>query len=159
MKQPIALLTALTLSSAAVAEVQVSDAYARAVPPSQPNSAVFLTLKNTSNEQVALQSASSSVAGVVELHTHSHVDGVMRMRKIPQITLEGNEKVFLEPGGLHIMLIGLNQSLITGAQIDLTLNFSDGSAQTLNVEIKDVMSAMGNKHHPWRARPQRERFD
>jgi len=57
------------------------------------------------------------------------------------------------------MLIGLNQSLITGAQIDLTLNFSDGSAQTLNVEIKDVMSAMGNKHHPWRARPQRERFD
>lgn len=146
MKKLITLLTALALSSAAMAEVQVSDSYVRAVPPGQPNSAAFLTLKNTSDEQVALQSASSSAAGVVELHTHSHVDGVMQMRKIPQITLNGNEKVVLEPGGLHIMLIGLNQSLITGEQIDLTLNFSDGSTQTLNVEIKDVMTAIGKKY-------------
>ncbi|WP_120798650.1 copper chaperone PCu(A)C [Thiocapsa rosea] len=147
MKKLITLLTALTLSSAAMADVQVSDSYARAVPPGQPNSAAFLTLKNTSDEQVALQSASSSAADVVELHTHSHVDGVMQMHKVPRITLNGNETVVLEPGGLHMMLIGLNQSLITGEQIDLTLNFSDGSTQTLNVEIKDVMAAMGKKHH------------
>jgi hypothetical protein len=56
----------------------VSDSYARAVPPDQPNSAVFLTLRNTSDEQVALQSASSSAADVVELHAHRHVDGVMQ---------------------------------------------------------------------------------
>lgn len=146
MKKLITLLTVLTLSSAAMAEVQVSDSYARAVPPGQPNSAAFLILKNTSDEQVALQSASSSVAGVVELHPHSHDDGLMQMRRVPQIALNSNEEVVLEPGGLHIMLIGLKQSLITGEQIDLTLNFSDGSTQTLNVEVKDVMAAMDKKH-------------
>lgn len=45
MKKLITLLTALTLSCTAMADVQVSDAYARAVPPGQPNSAAFLTLK------------------------------------------------------------------------------------------------------------------
>jgi hypothetical protein len=47
MKKPITLRAALTVPCAAMAEVQVSDSYARAVPPSQPNSAVFLILKNT----------------------------------------------------------------------------------------------------------------
>ncbi|MCV6609551.1 MAG: copper chaperone PCu(A)C [Amphritea sp.] len=147
MKKLITLLTALTLSCTAMADVQVSDAYARAVPPGQPNSAAFLTLKNTSDEKVALQSASSPAAKVVELHTHSHADGVMKMRKISQITLSGNEKVELKPGGLHIMMIGLNQNLMTGETISLTLDFSDGSSQTLDVEVKDVMAAMGKKHH------------
>lgn len=147
MKKLITLLTALTLTCTAMADVQVSDAYARAVPPGQPNSAAFLTLKNTSDEKVALQSASSPAAKVVELHTHSHADGVMKMRKISQITLNGNEKVELKPGGLHIMMIGLNQNLMTGETISLTLDFSDGSSQTLDVEVKDVMAAMGKKHH------------
>lgn len=146
MKKLITLLTALILSSAAMGEVRVSDSYARAVPQGQPNSAIFLTLKNISDDQLALQSASSSSASVVELHTHSHVDGVMQMRKVPKITLSSNEEVVLEPGGLHIMLIGLKQSLITGDQIDLTLNFSDGSTQTVNVEVKDVMTVMDNEH-------------
>ncbi len=147
MKKLITLLTALTLSCTAMADVQISDAYARAVPPGQPNSAAFLTLKNTSDDKVALQSASSPAAKVVELHTHSHADGVMKMRKISQITLNGNEKVELKPGGLHIMMIGLNQNLMTGETISLTLDFSDGSSQTLDVEVKDVMAAMGKKHH------------
>lgn len=71
----------------------------------------------------------------------------MKMRKISQITLSGNEKVELKPGGLHIMMIGLNQNLMTGETISLTLDFSDGSSQTLDVEVKDVMAAMGKKHH------------
>lgn len=147
MKKLITLLTALTLSGAAMAEIQVSEPYARAVPPGQPNSAAFMTLKNTSAETVALESASSPAAQVVELHTHSHVDGVMKMRKVPQITLNGKEQVSLKPGGLHIMLIGLNQNMVTGESIDLTLNFSDGSSQTVAAEVKDVMAAMGKKHH------------
>lgn len=146
MKKLITLLAAFTVPSAAMAEVEVSDPFARAVPPSQPNSAVFLTLNNTGDEPVALQSASSSAAGVVELHTHRHIDGVMQMRKIPQITLNSNEKLVLEPGGLHIMLIGLNQKLIAGEQIDLTLNFSDGSTQTLNVDVEEVKAMRGRKH-------------
>lgn len=147
MKKLATLFTALTLSYAAMAEVNVTDAYARAVPPGQPNSAAFLTLKNTDADQIALLSASSSAAKVVELHSHSHDNGVMKMRKLPQITLNGHETVTLKPGGLHIMLIGLNDNLVKGEDIDLTLNFSDGSIQTLDVTVKDVMAAMGKHHH------------
>lgn len=149
MKKLITLVAALTLSASAFAEVVVDHPYARAVPPGQPNSAAFMSLKNNSNEAVSLVSASTSVAQVAELHTHTHADGVMKMRQIPQITLQANSEVELKPGGLHVMLIGLKRNLDKGEMIDLTLNFSDGSSETLDIQVMDVMAGMGNMkmHH------------
>jgi len=147
MKKLLTLAAALTLSGSVFADVNVDNAYARAVAPGQQNSAAFLTLKNMSAENVALVSAESSVASTVELHSHAHgEDGVMRMRRIPQISMFGKEMVELKPGGFHIMLIGLKQNLKVGEQIDLKLNFSDDSSQELSIPVKQVMAAMGKKH-------------
>ncbi|WP_428035527.1 copper chaperone PCu(A)C [Amphritea sp.] len=144
MKKLITLVAALTLSASAFAEVKVDHPYARAVPPGQANSAAFMTLTNNSDEEVSLISASTSVAKVAELHTHTQENGVMKMRKIPQITMKANEQVQLKPGGLHVMLIGLKQNLNKDEMIDLTLNFSDGSSEKLDIKVMDVMSGMGN---------------
>lgn len=149
MKKLITLVAALTLSASAFAEVTIDQPYARAVPPGQPISAAFMTLKNTADTEVSLVSASSSVSNVAELHTHTNENGVMKMRQIQQITLQANEQVELKPGGLHIMLIGLKQNLVKGEMVDLTLNFSDGSSKSLDINIKDIMSGMGHMkmHH------------
>lgn len=144
MNKVITLITALTLSASAFAEIKVDQPYARAVPPGQPNSAAFMSLKNTSDTEISLVSASSSVSKVAELHTHTNENGVMKMRQVPQITLKGNQQVELKPGGLHIMLIGLKQNLVKGETADLTLNFSDGSSESLDISVKDVMSGMGH---------------
>ena len=143
MNKVITLIAALTLSASAFAEVKVDQPYARAVPPGQPNSAAFMSLKNNSDTEVSLVSASSSVSKVAELHAHTNENGVMKMRQVPQITLKGNQQVELKPGGLHIMLIGLKQNLVKGETVDLTLNFSDGSSKSLDINVKDVMSGMG----------------
>lgn len=144
MKRLITLVTALTLSASALAEVNIDQPYARAVPPGQPNSAAFMTLKNNSDTEVSLVSASSSISNVAELHTHTNENGVMKMRQIAEINLKANQQVELKPGGLHIMLIGLKQNLVKGETVDLTLTFSDGSTETLDIHVKDVMSGMGN---------------
>ncbi len=141
------LLGGLAVSSVSFAEVEVDHPYARAVPPGQMISAAFMDLNNKGKEQVALIKVTSSVADKVEMHTHKHGDnGEMKMRQIPQITMFGKERVVLKPGGHHIMLIGLKKALAEGDSIDLTLEFDDGSKQELNVPVKSVMAAMGNKH-------------
>lgn len=144
MNKVITLVAALALSVSAFAEVKVDQPYARAVPPGQPNSAAFMSLKNNSDTEVSLVSASSSVSKVAELHGHTNENGVMKMRQVPHITLKGNQQVELKPGGLHIMLIGLKQNLVKGETVDLTLNFSDGSSKSLDINVKDVMSGMGH---------------
>lgn len=126
--------------------IQVSDPYARAVPPNTPASAVFLTLTNNGDVEQKLVSASSDVANVVELHTHVEKDGMMQMRKIDAIDIPANGTTTLKPGGLHIMLIQLKQALEVDSMIPVTLTFEDGSEQALNVPVRKINSMM-KKHH------------
>ena len=159
MKKPIGILSLAlitTLSAANVwadqaADIMVSDPFAREVPPGAPASASFMTLQNASDADIKITSAQSDVAKVVELHTHTNDNGVMRMRQIPFIDIPANGNTHLKPGGLHIMLIGPHQPLKAGEQIEVTLNFEDGSQKTVTMPVKKIMGMMKHKmnhgHH------------
>jgi copper(I)-binding protein len=127
--------------------IVIEDGYVRAVPPGQANSAAFMTLTNQSNEDRALLAAETDAAEVVELHTHRMEDGMMRMRQIDQIDLPAGEAVILEPGGLHVMLIGLAQPLTPGDSVELTLGFDDGSQESLTLPVKRIEHGMGAMPH------------
>jgi copper(I)-binding protein len=130
------------LYAGAAEQVMVSDAYVRAVPPGQPNSASFMVLKNHSSEALVLIGAESAVAKAVELHTHTMKEGMMRMRQVEKIDLPAGETVQLQPGGLHVMIIGLQQKLVPGEQIDMALVFSDGSKLALKVPVVKLQMKM-----------------
>lgn len=127
--------------------VEVEEPYVRAVPAGQPNSAAFMTLVNDSMTAYKLKSASSPVAETVELHTHTNNNGVMEMRKIDEIEIPAGGKVELKPGGLHIMLIGLKQELKVGEEVEITLNYADGSSEKVEAEIKEVTPPAGMGGH------------
>jgi copper(I)-binding protein len=121
----------------AATRVEVMAARARAMPPSAANSAAFMTLRNP-GPAAALVAARADVSEAVELHTHAHVDGVMKMRRVSEIELPAGAEIALEPGGLHVMLIGLNDPLEAGERFDLTLVFDDGSEKAVEVEVRSV---------------------
>ena len=114
----------------------VTDAYALAVPPGQPNSVVFLTLTNDSTEARALVAGASPIAEVVELHTHTHEGDMMRMRPVSRIEVPARSAVRLQPGGFHVMLIGLKGDLAPGDQVDLTLIFDDGARIRVDAPVR-----------------------
>lgn len=144
MKKLIALL--LFCASAVIAsEVKVENPYVRATPPNLPNSAAFMTLKNSSDKNIAVVNATSNVSKVVELHTHTMKDGVMKMTQVPKIEVPAKGETVLKPGGLHIMFIGLHKPLKKGEEVELTIEFSNGEKQTITAPIKTVMGGM--KHH------------
>ncbi|MFY0676906.1 MAG: copper chaperone PCu(A)C [Neptuniibacter sp.] len=147
LKRTAAAFTLLCLSAFAQAEITIETPYVRAVPPGQMNSAAFMQLNNSGSEQVALISASSSIAKNVELHNHINADGVMKMRQVDKVNIAANGTASLQPGGYHIMLIGLNQDLTEGQEIDLKLQFSDGSEQALTIPVQKVMTGMKNHNH------------
>lgn len=133
------LLTGCSLSLlAGTADISVIDPYARAVPPGQPNSAVFMSLSNSSSETRALVEAHSSAANVVELHTHISEGGIIRMRRVDRIDIPANAGVVLEPGGLHIMLIGLVETLAPGDRLELTLVYDSGEQDTVAVPVRAI---------------------
>lgn len=128
-------------------EVLVANPYARAVPPVIENSAMFMNLKNTGTTDHAIVSASSEAAKVVELHTHVNDGGVMRMRKVDQIDIKAGDSTVLEPGGLHVMLLGLTRPLAAGTTVQVSLVFSDGSNKVVVAPVKAVASMHHGADH------------
>ena len=141
------LVPALTLATDAAAEIQIDNAYARAVPPVQPNSALFMTLKNTGSTDRALVSASSPAAETVELHNHINDGGVMRMRRVDRIEVPAGGSAELKPGGYHVMLIGLRQPLKPETRIAVELQFDDGSRSNFDAPVRSIMQMPMDHDH------------
>jgi copper(I)-binding protein len=127
--------------------VMVNDGYARETPPGAINSAAFMMLHNHSSEARVLVKAESSAAKHVELHNHVNDNGKMMMRKVDGITVPAMGMTNLQPGGYHIMLLGLKHPLKSGEMIEMTLTFDNGSTQSLTVPVKAMGGGMTMHHH------------
>ena len=69
---------------------------------------------------------------------HAVVDGVMQMRQVEAgIEIPAGETTVLKPQGLHIMLIGLNQSLEIGDTLEVELEFEGAGSMTVESEVRE----------------------
>jgi copper(I)-binding protein len=148
-----AIITTLGLavfSVPALAEVTVKDSWVRGTTPAQKATGAFMEI--TSSEAAALLTASSPVAGVVEIHTMKMEDGVMKMRALPKLDLPAGKAVKLAPGGNHVMLMDLKQQMKKGDVVPITLKIegADKKVQTLEIkaEVRDLATpATQDKSH------------
>lgn len=136
-----------SLAGTAADSLSVFDPYVRLVPPGQPNSAAFMRIQNAGARPYRLVRAESPAAEIVELHTHIHEDGAMKMRPVKEITVPARGEVALEPGGLHIMLIQLKRPLKEGETAPLTLVFDDGSRKTVQAAVRHPAARGHDVHH------------
>lgn len=83
----------------------------------------YLTITNRGRAADRLLAASSPASRGVELHTHVREGDVMRMRPVTAIEIPAGGTVTLQPGGLHLMLMGLAASLNQGETVPVTLRF------------------------------------
>lgn len=98
--------------------------------------AAWFTVKNNGTSDDRLVSAHSDVADAVEIHEMAMKDGTMTMAPLPDgLPIPAGETVVLEPGGYHIMLIGLTQDLIAGESFELDLTFETAGKIELTVPI------------------------
>ena len=128
---PYARLLAIVLTlvtCAATAQVPgllVQDAWARQVPGSDV-AAVYLTLHNPTSKPITVTGIESSVAEHVMIHETKTEGGQSRMRPHEQLLVAPGETVKFSPGGLHVMLHGMKQSVAVGQSIQLVLLLADG---------------------------------
>lgn len=120
-------------------QIVVEGAWVRENIPPQKVTGAYLVLKN-SGEATALVSASTDVADVTELHVMTAQENVMRMRRVERIPVPEGGVTMLQPGGNHLMLIGLTRDLKSGELIDLTLEFAQGQKMVVQAEVKKVGS-------------------
>jgi len=123
-------------------DIQISDAYIRVPPKSAAAGAGFLTITNSDDHGDKLIGAEANISQVVELHTHVHEGDVMRMRKVDSVAVPAGAQARLQPGGDHIMFIGLTKQLSEGDVVPVTLIFSHKGKVTVNMPVIGISSPM-----------------
>jgi periplasmic copper chaperone A len=142
-----AAFAADTAEMAQVGEVMIQDAWARASIGNAPNSAAYMTLETTGAEPDRLVASSTPVAAKAELHSHSMEGGVAKMRPVDAVEVAPGTPTVLEPGGLHIMLVGLKQKLAPGDTIPLTLVFEHAGEVTIELPVRGMAGMGGHSGH------------
>ncbi len=124
-------------SDPSTATVRISGAWARLQPPSSPMSAAYLEIENLGDSADALIGAKCSCARAVEFHIMTEKDGMMTMRKVERFDLAPGSVKKLEPGGAHLMLMGLTAPLTVDRALEIELVFESAGKIEVSVPVQD----------------------
>jgi copper(I)-binding protein len=91
------------------------------------NSAAYLVLANGTDAGDALVSVETEIADTAEIHSVTMDDGVMRMRPVDSLAVPAGGEAVMEPGGYHVMLIGIHRALAEGDTVALHLHLRSGA--------------------------------
>lgn len=119
----------------------VEDAWVKAVDEGM--TAAFAILTNDGHHDAEIVSATSPASPMLELHeVIVGTDGASTMQPVEGgLVVPAEGSLTLEPGGLHIMFMGVTEPLVPGAEVEITLEFSDGSTQTITAVVKEFTGA------------------
>ena len=110
----------------AAACISFEDGWIRMPPAPRPMLAGFGRIANRCKEGQAVVAVRSPRFGEVSLHQTRVVDGVSRMRELERLPIAAGGQALLQPGGLHLMLMQPDSTLVEGERVPLVLVLDDG---------------------------------
>jgi hypothetical protein len=139
-----AALTMLSLAGAAWAQTTVKEPWVRGTVPQQQATGLFARITSAAGGR--LVQASSPVATAAEIHEMAMDGNVMKMRAVAGLELPAGRAVDLAPGGYHVMLLGLKQTLKAGDTVPVTLVIEGRDGKREAVEVRAPVRALGADH-------------
>lgn len=141
----LSLLTITAQAGEAEPQIHVNDAWARATFAMAPTAAVYMQLNNQGEaDKLTGVTVPAKIAAEAQIHSMQMQGDMMRMQQLPSLGLPAGDQVSLQPGGLHIMLLGLKAPLTEGMQFPLTMRFANAGEITIPVKVQK--QAKDNKH-------------
>lgn len=132
-----------SVATSANESVSITDPWVRKALKDFPSSG-YMVLQNNTKTDETLIGIETGVCESAELHEMS--DG--KMRKLESgIPIPAGGSIDLKPGGYHIMLFELKQTLEEGKTVNLKLKFKSGKELVVNAIVKSGPGEMEHSMH------------
>jgi copper(I)-binding protein len=117
--------------------LRVTHPWAYETSEQQKTAGLFMDINNMGLESDVLLSAETDIAEIVEIHSVTNEDGIMKMRSMPNgLELRSEDITVLKPKDNHVMLINLKKQLKAGDEVPLTLKFKHAGEMKVNAVIE-----------------------
>jgi copper(I)-binding protein len=131
-----------TVCADSAAPIAVDGGWLRAVAAEGGNTAAYFVVCNNTDAPISIVGAASDLARAIEIHrTIRDENDVVRMAPAGDVTVEPGASVAFEPGGLHVMMMGVAEPLAEGAERSVALRLADGSVIEIALQVKSLASA------------------
>jgi len=129
---------AVVIATPALAEesIRVFDAWARATILASRPGAAYVTVESATEDQ--LLGVATPVAGQVMVQAVEKDGDINRMKHIETLDLPAGERITLAPGGMHLMLMGLQDKLSEGTTLPMTLSFENAGEITVEGSVLGI---------------------
>jgi copper(I)-binding protein len=133
-----AVLLGSILSPACARECapQVRAGWIRLAPGGMPMQAGFGRIENPCPTPVTILAARSPAYASVELHESRIVDGISRMRAVPELRIAPDASAVMKPGGLHLMLMQPRMPLKAGSKVAIEFDLLGGGVLRGEFEVR-----------------------
>jgi periplasmic copper chaperone A len=138
MRKAIAVFSVLLFGILALfadePDIKVLGAWMRAVPPAVSETAVYFTIINSGSTAYKLVGAKTLIADSIDpmITTKSGASGANQrsgMEVVTSLEVPAGGKLVLEPGGNHLMVMGLKKHPSEGEKIDITIKLEPGNRE------------------------------
>ncbi len=116
--------------------VHIINPWLRDMPAGVSNTAGFMTIKNDTGKPLFLEDVSLDWARMGMIHESKVVDGMAKM--IHQDQIEINDQLEFQPGGLHIMVMGMKEPLDSTQTYNILLHFVGREPLAVPFEVRQA---------------------
>ena len=97
--------------------------------------AVYVSIFNNSDEVFKVNSISTDISSKAEIHDVLIENDIVKMKKVKNLVINANDQVYMQPGGMHIMLMNLKKELEDGSFFFLNFSFDNKTSKKVKVMV------------------------
>lgn len=143
----VLLLGACSARAFSAEDLRLENAWIRAMPPTQRMTAGYLDIRNTGDVAVEITGARTKIAKQAQIHASREVDGYVTMQHLDRLIVNPGETLSLSPGGMHLMLMGMEKMPPPGIDVDICLILSSGSEFCATATVRKSSAGVQSQHH------------
>ena len=131
-----------------VGSLKISAPWARATPKGASVGGGYMKITNTGTTSDRLVGGSTDISRRFEVHEMKMDGGVMKMRPVANgIEIKPGQTVELNPGGYHVMFVGLKQQLKQGEHFKAVLEFAKAGKVDVNFSVAGIGAQSADGDH------------
>lgn len=129
-------------------ELEIAGTFTRATLPAAQAAGGYFTIENKGAAPDRLLGGSSEAVERMEVHQMRMDGDVMKMGRVEGgLEIPAGGKVALEPGGHHLMMIGLRSPFTEGECVEVTLRFEQAGEVPIVLNIGGIAADAAPEGH------------
>ncbi len=118
-------------------KIEINQSYINKPFVGAKSAAGYMIITNHDDKALNLLQVSTALGRAMLHETTTTDSGVVKMEHLVKVHIPAGDELIMQPGSIHIMIMGLSRALVVGEKIPATLKFSDDLEMDIEFTVRE----------------------